>query len=537
MAESHHKSQFILEEPSEQDIVIGIVAPIGADVERVRECMKKELADFGYETKFIRLSNLLEASKMTGASSSERLMDAGDRLREAVRDGSAVAAVAIREIRHIRRGKKRDRVDPNTSSGSSKLSDSKGCKNLRENTEKPRFAWILHTLKHPSEVDLLRHVYGSRFTLIGVNDKEEHRAVVLESKLRRHDPNLSDFGPHVTALLERDQKSPNKYGQNVRDTNSLADFYIEVGHRLIAEVKRTIGLLFGKPFETPTRDEQNMFYAYAASLRSSDSGRQVGAVIARENGDVIAIGVNEVPKAGGGQYWNGDSPDARDFQLGRDNNRATNHDLLREVVQQVIENLRMSSDGCGAGHCGCRALSLDDVDSLIENGPLSKTRAASLIEFGRVTHAEMSAITDCARNGVSSTGATMYVTAFPCHMCMRLIIASGITRIVYVDPYPKSLAPEMYKDSLGFGKDESGVVKVQPFVGASRRIFSRVFELDESTRFREPNGVFAWIPKSELKFRSAPHHGSRQTFKREKQVKRRVDELLKNDSEISNLIK
>ena len=45
---------------------------------------------------------------------------------------------------------------------------------------------------------------------------------------------------------------------------------------------------------------------------------------------------------------------------------------------------------------------------------LAGTRVASIIEFGKIVHAEMSAITDAARRGLSVKDATLYCTTFPC---------------------------------------------------------------------------------------------------------------------------
>lgn len=52
-----------------------------------------------------------------------------------------------------------------------------------------------------------------------------------------------------------------------------------------------------------------------------------------------------------------------------------------------------------------------------------------------VLHAEANAITKVAKSGNSSKGATMYVTASPCLECAKLIIQSGIKRVVYKDEY------------------------------------------------------------------------------------------------------
>ena len=52
-----------------------------------------------------------------------------------------------------------------------------------------------------------------------------------------------------------------------------------------------------------------------------------------------------------------------------------------------------------------------------------------------VLHAEANAITKVAKSNNSSAGATLYITASPCMECAKLIIQSGITRVVYRDAY------------------------------------------------------------------------------------------------------
>ncbi len=52
-----------------------------------------------------------------------------------------------------------------------------------------------------------------------------------------------------------------------------------------------------------------------------------------------------------------------------------------------------------------------------------------------VLHAEANAITKMAKSNNSSIGATLYVTAAPCLECSKLIIQSGISRVVYRDSY------------------------------------------------------------------------------------------------------
>ena len=65
-------------------------------------------------------------------------------------------------------------------------------------------------------------------------------------------------------------------------------------------------------------------------------------------------------------------------------------------------------------------------------------------------HAEQNAIVQAAKLGVSIDGATLYCTHQPCSMCCKMIINSGIRRVVYREGYPDPFTLELF--------DEAGVV-------------------------------------------------------------------------------
>ena len=64
-------------------------------------------------------------------------------------------------------------------------------------------------------------------------------------------------------------------------------------------------------------------------------------------------------------------------------------------------------------------------------------------------HAEQNAIVQAAKLGVSIDGATLYCTHQPCSMCCKMIINSGIRRVVYKEGYPDPFTLELF--------DEAGV--------------------------------------------------------------------------------
>lgn len=62
-----------------------------------------------------------------------------------------------------------------------------------------------------------------------------------------------------------------------------------------------------------------------------------------------------------------------------------------------------------------------------------------------VLHAEANAITKVAKSNNSSHGATLYITSSPCLECAKLIIQSGIARVVFSEMYRKSEGIELLK--------------------------------------------------------------------------------------------
>lgn len=71
----------------------------------------------------------------------------------------------------------------------------------------------------------------------------------------------------------------------------------------------------------------------------------------------------------------------------------------------------------GTPHC-------DDVGHQMEDGHCTRT-----------VHAEQNAVCQSARHGVKLDGATAYVTCAPCPICFKTLVAAGVIRIVFGEPY------------------------------------------------------------------------------------------------------
>ena len=91
----------------------------------------------------------------------------------------------------------------------------------------------------------------------------------------------------------------------------------------------------------------------------------------------------------------------------------------RKVGALIVKNKMIISDGYNGTPSG-----FENVCEL-EDGTTK----------GYVLHAEANAITKIAKYGNSSLGSTLYVTTSPCLECAKLIIQSGIKRVVYSEKY------------------------------------------------------------------------------------------------------
>jgi dCMP deaminase len=138
--------------------------------------------------------------------------------------------------------------------------------------------------------------------------------------------------------------------------------------------------------ERPTTDEYFMQMAKLAATRSTCLRRKVGAVIVKDN-HVLSTGYNGAPR--------------------------------------------------GVTHCedkGCLRV--------LMNVP-SGTRH----ELCRGVHAEQNAVTQAAYFGISVKGGKIYTTTFPCSLCAKILINSGITEIIYDEGYMDDLSKDILSEA------------------------------------------------------------------------------------------
>ena len=443
------------------ELFIGIAGPIGVDMDAIGEGLNDALIGVGYKPIPVRLTEemtlvptglpILTDNFYAEATSK---MAYGNEIRTVTQDAAALARLAIHAIRTCRE-------------------DVTGDGDLAADG----VAYVIRQLKRPEEVAFLRRLYGRQFLLISAYGPREQRRVLIQERLRQTLATTTKPGQLAALaeeLIETDASEQNKpFGQQLRDTFHHGDVFIDGLNRPAMDEKlsRFIQAMFGRVDIGPSRDEFGMYSAASAALRSTDLSRQVGAAIFTDDGELIAQGCNEVPKAFGGAYWDSEQPDFRDVRLGHDPNALEIREVLRDLFQRLRDGGMLSGAALDLGAPSAMVRTLTG-----KSGLLSDAAILDLTEYGRVVHAEMHAICEAARLGRSVKGGILYSTTFPCHNCTKHILAAGIRRVVYIEPYPKSLAKLLHANEIEVEGDSPSRVEFKPFLGISPARYRDIFQ-------------------------------------------------------------
>lgn len=466
----------------ESEIIIGLTGGLGVNFDEVSQTITKALEQIGYHVIAIKIADSF-AKRNSNSLFAECYwkMQYGTKQRQ-IHGNDVWARKAVEKIFYLR---------PELSYRYKKI------------------AYIVRSLKNKEEIELLSNVYGRNFISVAIfNDAEasqeqiekkcnlkrislaeaakQMQAINTELQLNQdvdleslREENDEDINILTRFLLAKDEKETHKdlkkHGQNLFKCYSIANYFLYQNKKLATQIKRFIDLLFDDPFAEPTFEEYFMFCAQATAHRSLDLDRQVGAVIVNRENELVASGFNDVCKVGGGHFTHHDHPmlegvppdDQRDFKQPFD----FNHLHLDKIAAVIAEKLR-----------------LQPKDQIILREEIS-----GITEFKRSTHAEMSALLDAARRGIAVRDCTMYVNTYPCHSCTKHIIAAGIKKVVFLHPYPKSKARDMYKNMIAHGlfltdNQPFNSIVFEPFWGVSPNRFMQVFAHDKDTRLEKVDG-------------------------------------------------
>ena len=415
----------------------------------------------------------------------KNLQAAGNFLRSEYERG-VIAQLAIRKIALDRMSKAEPSFDELKRSGEIPSDQSLSDYSVSNRYIPEKTVYIIDSLKNPSEVDVLKAVYGELFYLIGAIQSREERIDNLASKIRVPLESREESHSHAVELERDDRKQSEDHGQQLDKTLNLCDYYISVANASKADVaiqvQRFFDLIHGNGVHTPTSDEYGMYVAYTAGLGSACLSRQVGACISDREGNIISTGCNDVPKFGGGLYIASSEADHRCYMDGSFCRNDFEKNKIREDVEKILAEAKVDN--------------ARDISKRV----FKEARIKDLIEFSRAVHAEMEAIVSLSRRGGGSTeGSTLYTTTFPCHNCARHIVAAGVSKVVFIEPYDKSLALDLHRDSIS-RDDVQGKVPFLHFTGVSPLRYSDVFKASGSRKDSEGNYTGFSKHESEKKY-------------------------------------
>jgi cytidine deaminase len=455
------------------ELIFGIAGPIGVDIDAITESLDSALRAVHYTSSTIKLTTEMRNYGGVAASASEtdfhqemisKIEFAND-LCKNHKDKAALARISLRKILAIRADLTGDRE-----------------------VSKDRHAYIIRQFKRPEEIKLLRKVYGKQFILVSAYGSQSDRQEALEKKIRRSSAiHLDDDAITARAkkLITRDASEEDPYGQQLGETFHLADVFVDGIDKstMNSNITRFVNAFFGQTDISPNKSEFGMYTAKAASMRSADLSRQVGAALFSEDGEIISQGCNEVPKAFGGAYWDTEEPDYRDVKIGSDPNELQKQEIIRDLFERLGEHGMLSEKATSIGNPRQIAEAVIKKNDWSGSGtsgkgPLVGSSIMDLTEYGRVVHAEMGAICDAARIGRSTRGAVLFCTTFPCHNCTKHILASGIRRVFYMEPYPKSKAKELHKNEISIEVISTSRVSFVPFIGIAPHRYADIFQKD-----------------------------------------------------------
>lgn len=314
------------------EIFIGLVAPIGTNLKKVKAELTRQFTTYDYDIVEIKITELafdLKTLKEKLPKSFQYYlkMELCRELREEYGSG-VLAALSIKNILRERKQNKKDHrrlvflIDQIKNKGEydlfSQIYDINyiqiSCTGTSENRDKKLkkdFEKDIDTL----EKNLLDgNKYYKRYDkdeIVRSTDGKSDHQLKLEGTIEQivkqyqqyilpdtsHQLIQKDFVEIDASLRTEDEKKKKKYGQQVSNIFHESHYFINADAIDIeSQVKKFVELLFGVHKEYPTQDEFGMSLAYTAAVRSNFPGdRQIGACIISEHGEVISVSSVRAP--------------------------------------------------------------------------------------------------------------------------------------------------------------------------------------------------------------------------------------------------
>ena len=232
--------------------------------------------------------------------------------------------------------------------------------------------YVVDSLRNPDEIRELQKLKG--FHLWNIISSEQKRFERILERKREGDPKTLE---QFKELEARESKSESESSQQLDACANMAEHTIENIGTLAELFEKVDSLLLNTPLDLkrPSWDEYFMIIAKEVAMRSNCIKRKVAAVIVRDK-RIVSTGYNGTPRG--------------------------------------VKN-------CNEGGCArCNSFA----------------KGGTALDECLCSHAEENSIVQAAYHGIAINGATIYTTYSPCLTCSKMIINSGIKKVVYNTEYP-----------------------------------------------------------------------------------------------------
>jgi len=341
--------------------------------------------------------------------------------------------------------------------------------------------FVIESFRNPFEVDFFRRRYYEfyLFSIFAKFDTRRKRYPLIEEKELKNldyidqkkivDDEFKTFIENIKKVLNKEDSEIKIALPDTKSCVDMSDIAINNNDNIkifYEKILKYFLLILNPGAFIPDKDEVYMNAAYLFSLMSTCISRKVGAIIVNKKGYVIGVGCNDVgPNQIGCIYRF-----VKDFKENEDFIKNYGEDFSNFILEKIGYYSEEQVELIDRPFC------FSDIFSEFkysENKNKSKDIKQKIKDFRfiRSLHAEENAILQTAETGgFSLEGSTIYITTFPCELCAKKIARVGITRIVYVEPYPKSLAEEL------FFNDNREKIIIEQFEGVKPHSFFKLYK-------------------------------------------------------------
>ncbi|KAE9636034.1 hypothetical protein GO977_08850 [Aeromonas veronii] len=321
---------------------------------------------------------------------------------------------------------------------------------------------VIDAIRNPYEAIFFKNRY-SNFFLVSINTNNENRLKHLHENLNFSSEQIDEldkkeYPEKLTGYL--------KYtSQNIQKCIEISDIHINNPKKdkygdndLRCQLAWYVSLMLHPGMVMPTATETCMQIAYSAKMNSGCISRQVGAAITNASYSIKAVGWNNTPE--------GQVPcllrSAEDLLAGIDVNAYSLYERNDSIFRNALKikfSHKISSkniDGRNISYC------FKDIRNEIKS---EKNQVHT-----RSLHAEENAFLQITKyGGQSIKDGFLFTTASPCELCAKKAYQLGISKIIYIDPYP-GIATEHI---IQCGHHQP---KLELFRGAIGRAFHRLYQ-------------------------------------------------------------